>query len=55
MAFIDELVIHATAGRGGDGVVRWRHEKGKNLAGASGGNGGKAAHVDVRALATVAA
>ena len=27
MAFIDEITIHAEAGRGGDGVVRWRQEK----------------------------
>ena len=40
MAFIDEITIHARAGRGGDGVVRWRHEKGKEFSGASGGNGG---------------
>ena len=25
--FIDEIKIHAQAGRGGDGVVRWRREK----------------------------
>ena len=41
MAFVDELRVHMRAGSGGDGVIRWRHEKGKNLAGASGGNGGK--------------
>ena len=40
MAFLDELEIHAAAGNGGDGVVRWRHEKGKEFSGASGGNGG---------------
>src|SRR3989338_3415971 len=38
--FIDELTLHLKAGRGGDGVVRWRHEKGKDHAGPSGGNGG---------------
>ena len=27
MAFIDEIKIYAEAGRGGDGVVRWRQEK----------------------------
>lgn len=40
MAFIDELKIYAEAGHGGNGVVRWRHEKGKEFSGASGGNGG---------------
>ena len=43
--FIDELTIHLKAGRGGDGVVRWRHEKGKDHAGPSGGNGGKGGDV----------
>lgn len=40
MAFIDELKIYAEAGHGGNGVVRWRHEKGKEFSGAAGGNGG---------------
>jgi len=39
--FIDELTLLLKAGRGGDGVVRWRHEKGRDHAGPSGGNGGK--------------
>ena len=47
--FIDELTLFLKAGRGGDGVVRWRHEKGKEYSGPSGGNGGKGG--DVYALA----
>lgn len=47
--FIDELALFLKAGRGGDGVVRWRHEKGKDHSGPSGGNGGKGG--DVYALA----
>ncbi|MBX4181417.1 GTPase ObgE [Candidatus Parcubacteria bacterium] len=43
--FIDEISLHLKAGRGGDGVVRWRHEKGKDSAGPSGGNGGKGGDV----------
>ena len=43
--FIDELTLHFKAGRGGDGVVRWRHEKGKDHGGPSGGNGGKGGDV----------
>lgn len=39
--FIDDLKLYLKAGRGGDGVVRWRHEKGKDSGGPSGGNGGK--------------
>ena len=50
MAFIDEIRIQITAGHGGTGVVRWRHEKGKEFAGASGGNGGKGGDVYVRAV-----
>jgi GTPase len=50
MAFIDELTIYAEAGRGGNGVVRWRHEKGKDLSGAAGGNGGKGGDVYGRAV-----
>ena len=41
MAFIDELSLHMKAGRGGDGVVRWLHEKFKEYGGPSGGDGGR--------------
>lgn len=50
MAFIDEIQFHAKAGNGGMGVVRWRHEKGKEFAGAAGGNGGHGGDVYVRAV-----
>jgi GTP-binding protein len=50
MAFIDELTFHIKAGDGGAGVERWRHEKGKDKAGAAGGNGGKGGDVYVRAI-----
>lgn len=53
MAFIDEIQFHARAGRGGSGVVRWRHEKGKEFSGAAGGNGGKGGDVYVRAVRDV--
>jgi GTP-binding protein len=53
MAFIDEIQFHARAGEGGGGVVRWRHEKGKEFAGAAGGNGGKGGDVFVRAVRDV--
>ncbi|MES2213770.1 MAG: GTPase ObgE [Patescibacteria group bacterium] len=43
--FIDEITLHLKAGRGGDGVERWLHEKGKDLGGPSGGNGGKGGSV----------
>jgi GTP-binding protein len=48
MAFVDELTIHISAGKGGDGVLRFRHEKGKEFAGPSGGDGGKGADVYVK-------
>lgn len=47
--FIDELTLHLKAGNGGNGVERWRHEKGKEFGGPSGGNGGKGG--DIVALA----
>ncbi len=40
MALLDEVQLYIKAGRGGDGVVRWRQEKGKPLSGPGGGNGG---------------
>ncbi|MCA9359557.1 GTPase ObgE [Candidatus Nomurabacteria bacterium] len=48
--FVDELTIYAKAGDGGDGVVRWRHEKFRPMAGPSGGNGGNGGDVYVRAV-----
>ncbi len=43
--FIDEIKFYAEAGRGGDGVVRWRHEKFIDKGGPSGGDGGKGGDV----------
>ncbi len=40
MAFIDEINVNLEAGRGGDGVVRWRHEKFIDKGGPNGGDGG---------------
>lgn len=48
--FVDELTIHARAGRGGDGVVRWRHEKWRPLGGPAGGSGGKGGDIYMRAV-----
>jgi GTPase len=50
MAFIDEVTFHVKAGKGGDGVVRWLHEKGKEFMGPAGGNGGKGGDVYVEAV-----
>jgi len=48
--FVDELKIFAKAGKGGDGVVRWLHLRGKEFSGPSGGNGGNGGDVFVRAI-----
>jgi GTP-binding protein len=48
--FIDEIKLHLKAGHGGNGVVRWRHEKGKEFSGPSGGDGGRGAHIFIRAV-----
>lgn len=53
MALTDEINFHAKAGDGGTGVVRWRHEKGKEFSGAAGGNGGKGGDVFVKAVRDV--
>lgn len=50
MAFIDELKVHIKAGAGGNGVVRWRHLKGKEYSGASGGDGGRGSNICVKAV-----
>jgi len=48
--FVDQLTIIAKAGNGGDGVVRWRHEKFVPDAGPAGGNGGNGGDVYVEAV-----
>ena len=53
MALVDELTIYARGGKGGDGVVRWLHEKGKEYSGPSGGNGGDGGDVYVRGVRDV--
>ena len=47
--FIDEIKFYAKAGRGGNGVVRWRQEKFIDKGGPNGGDGGKGG--DIYALA----
>ncbi|MBU3668611.1 MAG: GTPase ObgE [Candidatus Taylorbacteria bacterium] len=48
MAFIDEMEVHMRAGRGGNGVVRWLHEKFKEFGGPAGGDGGRGGDIYVR-------
>lgn len=50
MALVDELTIGASAGKGGSGVVRWLHLKGKEYSGPAGGNGGSGGDVYLRAV-----
>jgi GTP-binding protein len=50
MAFVDQTILAARAGKGGDGVVRWLHEKGKEFGGPSGGDGGNGGNVIFRGI-----
>lgn len=54
MAFVDEITLFACAGNGGDGVVRWHHERGKPKGGPSGGNGGRGGNIVVRGVRDLA-
>ena len=55
---IDHITLTVKAGKGGDGVVRWRREKGIPFGGPAGGDGGKGGDVyfrvvrDIQALST---
>ncbi|MEX0877709.1 MAG: GTPase ObgE [Candidatus Spechtbacterales bacterium] len=51
--FVDEITIYAKAGDGGDGVVRWRHDKNTEYGGPTGGDGGKGGDVYVHAVRDV--
>ena len=53
MAFIDEMKIYAEAGRGGDGVVRWRQEKFVPKGGPAGGDAGRGGDFYVLAVRDV--
>lgn len=57
MAFVDEVVISARSGKGGDGVIRWLRTKESARGGPSGGDGGRGGDVllvGVRDLAALA-
>ncbi len=53
MAFIDEMKFYAEAGRGGDGVVRWRQEKFVPKGGPSGGDAGRGGDFYIEAVRDV--
>jgi len=50
MAFIDEIKIHAEAGRGGNGVVRWHRQKFEPKGGPAGGDAGRGGDFYVQAV-----
>lgn len=53
MAFIDEITLRMKAGDGGNGVVAWLHEKGRDHAGPGGGNGGAGGNVYIHAVRNI--
>ena len=53
MAFIDEIQIHAEAGRGGNGVVRWHRQKFEPKGGPAGGDAGRGGNFYVQAIRDV--
>lgn len=55
MAFVDEVKITLKAGRGGNGVVRWRREKFAPKGGPAGGNGGRGGSVYLEAVSDLTA
>lgn len=48
--FIDELTLQISAGKGGDGIVSWMHQKGIDHAGPGGGDGGKGGSVYLKGV-----
>lgn len=50
MKFIDEIILQASAGEGGDGVVRWHNSRNNPKGGPAGGNGGRGGDVVIRAV-----
>lgn len=52
---IDHITLTVKAGKGGDGVVRWRREKGIPFGGPAGGDGGKGGDVYFRVVRDIQA
>ena len=52
---IDHVTLHIKAGKGGDGVVRWRREKGIPFGGPAGGDGGRGGDIYFRVMRDIQA
>jgi len=52
---IDHVTLEVSAGKGGDGVVRWRREKGIPFGGPAGGDGGRGGDVYFRVIRDIQA
>jgi len=52
---IDNVVLSLSAGKGGDGVVRWRREKGIPYGGPAGGDGGRGGDLYFRVVRDITA
>lgn len=52
---IDHVTLKIEAGKGGDGVVRWRREKGIPFGGPAGGDGGQGGDVFLRVIRDIQA
>ncbi len=52
--FIDQIELHIRAGKGGDGIVSWMHQKGLDHAGPGGGDGGKGGDVYLKGVSDIA-
>ena len=52
---IDKVTLHIKAGKGGDGVVRWRREKGIPFGGPAGGDGGTGGDVYLKVVRDIGA
>lgn len=52
---IDHITLKIQAGKGGDGVVRWRREKGIPFGGPAGGDGGQGGDVYLRVIRDIQA
>ncbi len=52
---IDHVTLNIEAGKGGDGVVRWRREKGIPYGGPAGGDGGRGGDVYIRVIRDIQA